>query len=139
MTTYATTTDVQNRFPWLTFGVSSKPTLTTVEDMIEEVEEDIEAAMKTARFATIPATDANDITHLRGKVVDIVKARAWVAAYGSDRIPDWVDRAEARYDKWLDKLERGRVSLPAQNAQRGMGMVALRRRDEDTTSEYSSE
>lgn len=132
---YAAYTDVQARFPYLTFGVSTKPSIDTVTDMIEEIEGEINAAMRAANYDTVPATDADDVNMLRGVVVEIVKARAFMIAFG-DKEPAWVARAEARYTRWLERMADGDIFLPSQSPQSGVGAVTLTRR-EASGSEYT--
>jgi len=76
--TYATNADVQARLPWVTFGVSTKPSTTQIDSWITEAEGVLTAALKAAQVST-PVTDANGIQLCKSIVLDFAEGRTRIA------------------------------------------------------------
>lgn len=133
---YATYSDVQDQFPYVTFGASTKPTQSAVTEMIEDIEAELDGTIRAVHNVTVPLTDSRDVSLMRRIVVDIVRAMAYEAAYRAESMPDWVTQAHERYEAKLDRLERRKLIPPSFKTSKGVGIVTIRRRNDDGT-EYT--
>lgn len=106
---YATTDDVQAYFPAnsIVLSTSTSPTLAEVGSWIADIEGDVNAALTACGYLIVPATGANDIVRLRGKVARKVAAMTWDAYYSKNdpAIPLWVKRYHDEFAALMLKLE----------------------------------
>ncbi len=78
MGTYASSSDLQARLPWVTFGTTTKPSTTQIDSWITEAEGVLTAALKAAQVTT-PVTEANGVQLAKSIVLDFVEGRTRIA------------------------------------------------------------
>lgn len=119
MTSYAAASDIEAvASSWFTtpFAGGTNPTLTQVNNKINQVEGIINGVLSAEGYETVPATGANDVLMLRDYTAKKVVADLWRYRY-ADRGDSPYRAWEKEFEDFLARLRRGEQYLIDQQPQ----------------------
>lgn len=126
-TSYCVLADVQTRIGVLfTIGGASSPTTTEVNEFITQKSAKINAAMRRARYGTIPATGADDLLELKDVVANAVALQSLFIHYPTSRaVPEGAVTRLSGFREFIKNLGNGDVWLSDQSPTRSGLHVAF--------------
>lgn len=111
---YADKGDVQARIPRyvaFTIGASSDPSETQVAEWITESESEVNAALRQAGYSTVPATNADDMALIKGKVANKVALLTLFQVLGFEGVSESAREELSGWREFLKGLKAGNITL----------------------------
>lgn len=139
---YATTSDVQAVLgAKYTLGASSKPTTSEVSAWLDRMAADLNSALETGGYSTVPLTGSNDLLVAKDFTANAAALRVLYTAWAG-QVPQGLAEAWGGWRDWLSELREGKYTFEDQGRP-DSGVIRVRqawRRDayRDTHTEYDN-
>jgi phage gp36-like protein len=93
--------------------------VTRLQEILNEVAAELDSALLSAGYTTVPVTGAKDLLLVRGFVVSFAAARTYRELYQNDETPEHIEAWETRWSDFLDRVVNGQTRLPDQQVASG--------------------
>jgi len=112
MPVYVTGAEVYDLLMNLKVGGPARITVDDVEPFIDGVEQQVNGVLLARGYQPIPASHAGAVAVIREMVRKKTAVQVYLTLNQPQKSPDWAKSWDIDFDTWLDRLSRGRATLP---------------------------